>query len=94
MNVGSGPQIRQLLFAGVANANSGPDKKEEFLELERVFKASHPPWSQMTSGWLCMARVTGQAVPWQCLRRLLVLGWPRCKLAFRGGAWLSSVVPE
>ena len=35
MNVGSGAQVQQLLFAGVANKN--PSKKP--LELERVFKA-------------------------------------------------------
>lgn len=39
MNVGSGAQIRQLLFAGVPN--SRPDKQEE-LELERIFKVFDP----------------------------------------------------
>lgn len=34
MNVTSGPQIRQLLFAGVPNKN----KDGETLEMERVFK--------------------------------------------------------
>lgn len=34
MNVTSGPQIRQLLFAGVPNKN----KDHETLEMERVFK--------------------------------------------------------
>ena len=61
MNVGSGPQIRQLLFAGVANANSG----EDFLELERVFKASRPLSCRRpavgVSGCLHVARATGQA---------------------------------
>lgn len=34
MNIGSGPQIRQMLFAGASNEK--PDKGE--LELERAFK--------------------------------------------------------
>ncbi|KAL0051060.1 hypothetical protein WJX82_001248 [Trebouxia sp. C0006] len=42
MNVGSGAQIRQLLFAGVQNQK--PDKGS--LELERVFKAPN------TEGWV------------------------------------------
>ena len=37
MNVGSGAQIRQLLFAGVQNQK--PEKGN--LEFERVFKVSH-----------------------------------------------------
>ena len=37
MNVGSGAQIRQLLFAGVQNQK--PEKGN--LEFERVFKVCH-----------------------------------------------------
>lgn len=36
MNVTSGPQIRQLLFAGVEN--KGKEKKGARLEMARVFK--------------------------------------------------------
>lgn len=36
MNVTSGPQIRQLLFAGVANKSK--KLEGETLEMERVFK--------------------------------------------------------
>ena len=76
MNVGSGPQIRQLLFAGVANANSGPDKKEDFLELERVFKASRP---------LCYRKPP-------LLQRLGACVWPesqdrQCHGGVCGGSW-------
>lgn len=39
MNPGSGPQIRQLLFAGAAN--SKPGNKGEYLELKKVFKVLH-----------------------------------------------------
>ncbi|KAL0038670.1 hypothetical protein WJX79_002562 [Trebouxia sp. C0005] len=42
MNVGSGAQIRQLLFAGVQNQK--PEKG--FLEVERIFKAPN------TEGWV------------------------------------------
>ena len=48
MNVGSGAQIRQLLFAGTLNANQ-PCKKgkakppENRLEYSRVFKVLHLP---------------------------------------------------
>lgn len=37
MNVGSGQQVRQLLFAGIPNNNPA---KNETLELSRVFKVS------------------------------------------------------
>ena len=37
MNVGSGPQIRQLLFAGVENQKL----EKGVLEHEKVFKVSH-----------------------------------------------------
>lgn len=36
MNVGSGPQIRQLFFSGAVNNN--PLKKDEYVEKERIFK--------------------------------------------------------
>ena len=42
MNIGSGPQIRQLLFAGLPNAKNDQSEK---LELERVFKVrTQEPW--------------------------------------------------
>lgn len=39
MNVGSGAQIRQLLFAGVENQKAG----KGVLEHEKVFKVGHSP---------------------------------------------------
>ena len=43
MNVGSGAQIRQLLFAGVQNQK--PEKGT--LETERVFKVSAMSWHHL-----------------------------------------------
>lgn len=43
MNVTSGPQIRQLLFAGVANRGKNKETNEiETLEMERSFKVWLP----------------------------------------------------
>jgi len=57
MNVGSGAQIRQLLFAGVQNQK--PDKGS--LELERVFKVRLHCFQQITAVHslpaLCIAAV-------------------------------------
>ena len=38
MNVGSGPQIRQLFYSGAVNQK--PTKKDEYLEMERAFKVA------------------------------------------------------
>ena len=61
MNVGSGPQIRQLFYSGAVNQK--PTKKDEYLEMERAFKVApvasppHPevnnctPWPATIPGF-------------------------------------------
>ncbi len=58
MNVGSGAQIRQLLFAGVQNQK--PEKGS--LETERVFKVSLP--------LLIASALASASLPWLSVRPL------------------------
>ena len=66
MNVGSGAQVQQLLFAGVDNKI----KDKEPLPLERVFKVG---WvGGRAGGW--MAAWCGGTVPW-CTVVCVCLSW-------------------
>ncbi len=60
MNVGSGAQIRQLLFAGVPNAKGKGDPMEKI----RYFKVGHPScgWALVTIARLETASRTTRAL--------------------------------